>query len=223
MILCVIAMIVFGILGIFSAKYRMWAREAFGCVFKTIQLKPCDAKLDQRIKSKLIANLMKFSPWLAKQVYKNFEILSWVFTIIFFASMAYSLYSVYNLIAFGSCSPGSYCIFNPGANVTGGNVCNITGKFIEFYGAECPHCNNMKPIVAQVENETGVQFDKLEVWHNDTNRELYLKYANYLMRDCGLPNNNTIAVPAFLSLKTNNSICAERSVDELKNFISQNG
>lgn len=223
MILCLVAMIVFGILGIFSAKYRELAREAFGCFFKTIQLKPCDTKLDQRIKSKLTSKIMDYSPWLAKGVYKNFVFLSWVFTILFFASTAYSAYSVYNLVVYGSCSPGSYCIFNPGANVTSGNVCNITGKFIEFYGAECPHCKKMAPIVAQVENETGVEFDKLEVWHNDTNRELYLRYANDIMRDCGLPNNNTIAVPAFLSLKTNRTICAERSVAELKSFIAENG
>lgn len=53
MILCLVALVVFGILGIFSAKYRELAKEAFGCFFKTIQLKPCDSKLDQRIKSSL--------------------------------------------------------------------------------------------------------------------------------------------------------------------------
>ncbi|NYZ75953.1 thioredoxin family protein [Candidatus Micrarchaeota archaeon] len=218
MILCLVAMVVFGILGIFSAKYRAWAKEAFGCVFKTIQLKSCDTKLDQRVKSKLIAKLMKYSPWLAKLVYKNFEILSWVFTIIFFASMAYSLYSVYSLIAYGSCSPGSYCIFNPGANLTGSNVCNITGRFIEFYGEGCPHCAKMAPVVAQVENETGVHFEKLEVWYNDTNKLVYREYQDYITRDCGL-----LGVPTFISLKTNRSLCGEKSADELKNFISLNG
>ncbi|NYZ78520.1 thioredoxin family protein [Candidatus Micrarchaeota archaeon] len=223
MILCLLAMVVFGILGIFSAKYRELAKEAFGCFFNTIQLKPCDSKLDQRIKSTLIAKIMKLSPGLARMTYKNFAVLSWIFTILFFASMAYSAYSVYNLVVYGSCNPGSYCIFNPNANVTSGNTCNITGKFIEFYGAECPHCHNMIPIVAQVENETGVTFEKLEVWHNDMNRELYLKYANGIMVDCSLPNNNTIAVPAFFSLKTNRTMCGKKSADDLKAFIATNG
>ncbi len=219
MILCLVAMIVFGILGIFSAKYRVWAKEAFGCFFKTVQLKPCDSKLDQRIKSKLVAGIMRYSPWLAKQVYRNFEVLSWIFTIIFFASMAYSLYSIYNLIAYGSCSPGSYCIFNPGANITSGNTCNITGKFIEFYGEGCPHCANMVPVVAQVENETGVKFDKLEVWYNSTNKNIFMNYSADIGRDC----RGVLGTPTFLSLKTNKSVCGEISSDALKSFIMQNG
>lgn len=153
MILCVVAMIVFGILGIFSAKYRAWAKEAFNCTFKTIQLKPCDSKLDQRIKSTLTAKLMNYSPWLAKFTFKNFTVLSWIFTILFFASTAYSAYSVYNLIVYKTCSPGSYCIFNPNANATGTNVCSITGSpyqgsdnakvvMVEFTDFECPYCGD---------------------------------------------------------------------------------
>jgi thiol-disulfide isomerase/thioredoxin len=211
-------MVVFGVLGIFSAKYRALAKEAFGCFFKTIQLKPCDSKLDQRMKSKLTAKIMRYSPWLAKVIYKNFEVLSWVFTILFFASLAYSAYSVYNLVVYGSCSPGSFCIFNPGVNVTGSNVCNITGKFIEFYGEGCPHCNKMVPIVAEVENETGVHFEKLEVWYNETNKKFYLSYGEEISRDCKF-----LGIPTFMSLKTNRSICGEMSADDLKRFIIENG
>jgi thiol-disulfide isomerase/thioredoxin len=211
-------MVVFGILGIFSTKYRELAKEAFSCFFKTVQLKPCDSKLDQRIKSKFIAKLMKHSPWLAKLAYKNFTILSWIFTLIFFASMAYSAYAIYNLVVYGSCSPGSFCIFNPGANVTNNNICNITGKFVEFYGAECPHCKKMAPILAQVENETGVNFEKLEVWHNDTNKNYYLVYQEEITKDCG-----NLIIPTFLSLKTNHTMCGEISADELKQFIMDNG
>ena len=218
MILCLAAMIVFGMLGIFSAKYRELAKEAFGCFFKTIQLKPCDSKLDQRIKSKLVARIMKFSPWLAKVVYRNFEVLSWIFTLLFLASLAYSAYSVYNLVVYGSCNPGGFCIFNPGGNVTSDNVCNITGRFVEFYGEGCPHCNKMVPIVAQVENDTGVQFEKMEIWYNDTNKAFYRNYQDYITRDCGF-----LGVPTFLSLKTNRSICGEKSADELERFIIENG
>lgn len=219
MVLCLVAMAVFGILGIFSAKYRELAKEAFGCFFKTIQLKPCDSKLDQRIKSRLTAKIMNYSPWLAKLIYKNFEIISWVFTILFFASLAYSIYSLYNLVVFGSCEPGGFCIFNPGANVTSGNVCNITGKFIEFYGEGCPHCKKMDPVVAQVENETGVNFEKLEVWYNGTNKNIFMNYSGYIERDC----HGILGTPSFLSLKTNRSVCGEMSADDLKNFIIQNG
>ena len=218
MILCLVAMIVFGVLGIFSAKYRTLAKEAFSCFFKTIQLKPCDSKLDQKIKSKLTAKIMKYSPPLAKFTYRNFVVLSWIFTLLFFASTAYSAYSVYNLVVYGSCNPGGFCIFNPGGNVTRDNVCNITGKFVEFYGEGCPHCQKMIPIVAQIENETGVHFEKLEIWNNATNKDVYLQYSEYIARDCG-----SLGIPTFIGLKTNKSICGEKSADELKKFIIENG
>ena len=53
---------------------------------------------------------MTKSPSLARGFYKNFNIISWIFTIAFFASMIYSAYGIYNLVLFGSCEPGSSCI-----------------------------------------------------------------------------------------------------------------
>jgi len=76
----------------------------------------------------------------------------------------------------------------------------------------------MVPIVAQVENDTGVQFEKMEIWYNDTNKAFYRDYQDYITRDCGF-----LGVPTFLSLKTNRSICGEKSADELERFIIENG
>ena len=107
-------MVVFGILGLFSARYRSLAKESFRCAFRLLVLKPCDTNLDQRIKSKLTARLLKRSPKTARFIYRNFTLLSVIFVILFFASLGYSAYSVYNLIAHGTCAPGSNnCIFNP--------------------------------------------------------------------------------------------------------------
>jgi len=102
MVICIIALIVFSVLGIFSMRWRKLAKEAFDCVFR-----PCVTKLDQRIKSKLTAKLMKRTPALARFTYKNFKVLSWIFTIAFFASLFYSAYGIFNLITYGSCEPGS--------------------------------------------------------------------------------------------------------------------
>ena len=221
MVICVVAMIVFSILGIFSVRWRKIAKEAFHCVFRMIQFKPCDVQLEEKIKSKVTSKLMRV-PKLAKFFYKNFKVISWIFTIIFFASMFYTVYSLYNLIVFGSCSPGASCIFNPGGNITDQNVCIITAKFVEFYGEDCPHCQKMIPIVSQVENETGVTFEKLEVWHNDTNRAEYLKHGDEVMKDCNLQHEG-IVVPTFMSMKNYKSICGEKSVEELKKFVIENG
>ena len=123
--ICIIALFVFAILGIFSARYRDLAKESFRCVFLRLTFRTCETKLDERIKSKLTSKLLRVSPSLAKFVYKRFEILSWIFTIALFASTIYSAYSLYNLFVFGTCDPVSgNCPFQVGAPICGcENVC----------------------------------------------------------------------------------------------------
>jgi hypothetical protein len=68
--------------------------------------RPCDVQLETKIKTKITSKLMVM-PRLANFFYKNFKAISWIFTISFFASLAYSAYGIYNLIVFGSCDPNS--------------------------------------------------------------------------------------------------------------------
>jgi thiol-disulfide isomerase/thioredoxin len=228
MVLCIVALIVFAVLGIFSVRYRRLAEDAFGCVTRMVTLRPCDTKLDERIRAKILAKTLKFSPSLAGALNKHFHGLSWIFTALFFASLLYTAYGAYNLFTIGTCDPAdpASCIFTPFlTNQTQTNQtlpdgklpCGLTG-FVEFYGAECPHCKKMMPIVEHVENETGVAFQKLEVWHNETNVGIMALHAEDITRDCG-----NMFVPAFLSLKTNKSVCGEMSADKLKRFILENG
>lgn len=222
MIVCLLAMIVLAILSIFSVGYRQLAKEAFDCVFKRMTLRPCTTGFDQKIKSKFISRLMSY-PKLARFTYRNFELLSWIFTILLFISSAYTVYSVYNLAVYHTCDPQhpENCVFTPmfGDNKTvSGNICVITSEFAEFYGAECPHCQKMMPIVAQVENETGVTFQKLEIWHNDTNQQTMLMHADNIERDCKF-----LGVPTFYANKTGHAVCGELTADQLKDFIRVNG
>ena len=108
MVLCIVALIVFSIMSVGSAKYRTWAREALRCVIKNLTLSPCDVGLEQKIKGKVTAKLLAF-PTLARFFYWNFGVISWLFTITFFASLIYSAYSIYNFLAYGSCEPGGVC------------------------------------------------------------------------------------------------------------------
>ncbi|MEM2954899.1 MAG: thioredoxin family protein [Candidatus Nanoarchaeia archaeon] len=217
--LCFVAMIVFGILSIFSAKYRKYAKEAFKCVFLRATLRPCTSNLNEELRGKILTKLMKF-PKLAKFTHRHFEAISWIFTITFFLSLGYTGYSLYNLAVHGTCDPATgHCIFVPkNATEIPENTCNITGEFIEFYGKECPHCAKMEPVVKKVENETGITFIKLEVWHNETNQKEMLKYSQFIQRDC-----KVLGVPTFFALKTNKSICGEVSEETLKKFIIENG
>jgi hypothetical protein len=108
MVLCIVALVVFSVLGIGSTKYKTMAREALKCVLKTLTFTPCDVSIDQRIKGKVTAKLLGVPP-LARFVYRNFTPISWAFSVAFFASLIYSLYSIYNFFAYGSCEPGGFC------------------------------------------------------------------------------------------------------------------
>ena len=112
MVLCIVALAVFSVMSIWSAKYRRWAREALRCVIKNLTLSPCDVGLEQRIKGKVTAKLLVV-PALARFFYRNFGILSWAFTISFFASLIYTGYSFYNFFVYGSCEPGGSCYLTP--------------------------------------------------------------------------------------------------------------
>ena len=103
MVICIVALAVFGVLSIFSAKYKALAKESFDCAFNMVTLRPCKTTLKHRMKSSVISKLMPASPAVAKLVYKHFELFSWAFTILFFASMFYSAYALFNLVAYDNC------------------------------------------------------------------------------------------------------------------------
>jgi thiol-disulfide isomerase/thioredoxin len=75
-----------------------------------------------------------------------------------------------------------------------------------FYGKECPHCITMEPLIVQLQKETGVEVDRLEVWHDDANMKILEGYDKGV---CG-------GVPYFYNTETGKSICGEATVDELK-------
>ncbi len=217
MVLCIIALIVFSIFSLFSAKYRPLAKEAFDCVFRMASLRPCETGFDRKLKAKLVANVFEKSPLAAKFVNRHFQLLSWIFTIIFFASFVYTVYGVYNLITIGTCDPEhpENCPISGLGNDS--IVYTVQGNFAEFYGAECHFCQNMMPIVAAVEKETNVTFDKREVWHNETNKALMSMHAANITRDCG-----RMGVPTFFSKKTGKAVCGEISKEKLKQFVLDN-
>ncbi|MDI6807284.1 MAG: hypothetical protein QMD14_05805 [Candidatus Aenigmarchaeota archaeon] len=90
-------------------------------------------------------------------------------------------------------------------------------KFIFFYSKDCPIGNKMLNLLPDVEKKFGITIEKLEFSYNSTNLDLLLSFSESLERDCGY-----IAVPAFISLKTNNSICEERSLEEIEKFVKEN-
>lgn len=115
MVLCFVALFVFAVLGLFSAKYRVLAQEAFDCVARTVTLRPCESRLDERLHAKIVAKMLPVWPAAARVVHKNFQALSLLLVVVFFGSMIYSGVSVYNYWAYGNCNgPNSseYCVFD---------------------------------------------------------------------------------------------------------------
>jgi len=129
--ICVIALIVFGILGIFSATHRAVAKEAFDCVFRKITFRKCETRLDVRLKSQITGKIIKLSPKSAKFIYKHFEVISWIFLILFIVSFVNVAIGGYNYYLYGNCNgpqEEGFCIFDPlGSNTKFSNFNHSAG------------------------------------------------------------------------------------------------
>jgi hypothetical protein len=112
---CLVALVILGILSIFSAKYRSWAREALDCVTRRLTLRPCRTGFNEKVKAKVTSKIMKKSQKAARFAHKHFEAISWAFTLVMFVSLAYTAYGVFNLVTIGTCDPANpdQCVFNP--------------------------------------------------------------------------------------------------------------
>jgi hypothetical protein len=129
MVICIIGLFIFAVLGTFSTKYRLLFKESYRCIFRMMTFRPCETKLDERIKARIVAGLMKHNPVLAKFTFKNFKTISIILTLVFFISLLGGVYAisvgVYNYITFGNCSGpnGGVCIIS---ETTTGNCTNST-------------------------------------------------------------------------------------------------
>ncbi len=113
---CLIGLIIFGIMGIFSASHRALAKEAFDCVFRRITLRPCNSGFKEKIKGKILSRLINKSPFTARMVNRHYEILSWIFFILMVGSTVWVLRGGYNFYVYGSCNglnASGFCAFDP--------------------------------------------------------------------------------------------------------------
>lgn len=181
--ICIIALIVFAIMAIFSAKYRPLAKEAFDCVFRRLTLRKCESRLDERIKATIVAKTLPHSPRIARGLNKYFEVFSWIMVIITFVSLFFSAQAVYNYVVYNNCNgpDGGVCVFNLLSNgstsssisscSTGGPQGPLTApaigggisqgsnasavKLIEFGCYDCPNTATMEAIIQQVRQNYG--------------------------------------------------------------------
>ncbi len=135
--ICLIALVVFGILGIFSATHRKIAFEAFDCVFRKITLRKCHAGLDVRLKTQITSKFLEKNQKVGQFVYHHFELISWFFTILMLASMIWTAIAGYNFYLYGNCNGPSIeeqqglCIFDLSGKNSQISTChdtNLTGN-----------------------------------------------------------------------------------------------
>ncbi|MFH0954639.1 MAG: DsbA family protein [Candidatus Micrarchaeota archaeon] len=175
MVFCIVALVVFGIMGLFSASHRKLAIEAWDCVFKSATGRKCDSNFDQKMKTKISVGLLKYNKSFGNFVFKNFNALSWVLVLITIVSVLLIGIGVYNWWAFGNCNgPNSseFCLYNAfGGGLSGqGDPSQITGKpvlengilignpnakltIIELGCFSCPFTKRAEPFVAQALQE----------------------------------------------------------------------
>src|SRR3989344_441504 len=101
MVLCLLALPVFAVLGIFSIKYRKLAADALECLFKTVTLRKCKSGLDERIKASMTGKAFQVSPKMAGLIYNHYKMISWIILMIFLWSAYASSAGVYNYIKYG--------------------------------------------------------------------------------------------------------------------------
>lgn len=90
-------------------------------------------------------------------------------------------------------------------------------KLIMFHGRECPHCRAMHPVVDKLERESGIMFERLEVWHDEKNAELMRSYRPVIAAKCG----GQLRVPTFYNTETNDAVCGELPYEKLREWASK--
>lgn len=114
---CLIALLVLGVLSVFSASHRQLAREAFDCVFRRVRLRPCDTGFDVKVKAKVLGPILSRSPKTARFVSRHFEGLAWLLMLLTSVSLIWTMRGLYNFWAWGDCNgqfaSGSFCVFDP--------------------------------------------------------------------------------------------------------------
>jgi len=113
---CLISLLVFSFLGIFSATHRKFAREAFDCVFRRVTFRPCNTGFREKVRGIILVKLMKRSSFFAKIFNKYFELISWIFFILMLVSTIYVARGGYNFYLYGNCNginEDGFCLFDP--------------------------------------------------------------------------------------------------------------
>ena len=135
---CIVAAIILSILGIFSAANRRLAKEALDCVFRRVTFRPCNTGFDEKMKAKILGKVINRSERTARFLSKHFELLAWIFFILFLSASVFFVRGFYLFYTTGSCNgvnSTSFCVFDPTGENTkvsssvGEGACPVPANF----------------------------------------------------------------------------------------------
>jgi hypothetical protein len=127
-VFCIAAFIILGILGIFSARYRRLAAEAWKCVARKTTFRKCDTNFKEDLKSRLLSGLAVHRPRLARFFEKWIEVLAFIFVILAIWSLLTVLRSGLNLYVYDTCNPG-----HPESCTLSAQACSIDSNYPSFW------------------------------------------------------------------------------------------
>lgn len=84
------------------------------------------------------------------------------------------------------------------AQQTSTDIINPDAEFLYFYGATCPHCQDLNAMLAEWDLISQISVEKREVYYNEVNQESFLAVGEKL----GLPERERGTVPFVLNKVT---------------------
>jgi Prokaryotic membrane lipoprotein lipid attachment site len=92
------------------------------------------------------------------------------------------------------------------------DIINPDAKFLYFYGATCPHCQELNAYMDKNDLYSQIALEKREVYYNTENNAMFLAKA----KELGI-SESEIAVPFVLNLETNTyTIGAQPAIDQFE-------
>ena len=87
-------------------------------------------------------------------------------------------------------------------------------NLLMFVGTECPHCDAMRPLVAKLSFETGVQISERDVWKSEPDARLLENYQEEIAKT----DPECQGIPFFYNTTTGDYLCGEVSYRQLKKW-----
>lgn len=125
---CIAAFIVLGVLGIFSARYRRLASDAWKCVGRRVTFRKCDTNFKEDTKARLLGRVVLKHPRLAKFLDKWLDVLSFVFVLLMIWSIVVTIHAGLNLFVYDTCNPN-----NSESCSLGNQACSIPTNSLNFW------------------------------------------------------------------------------------------